>query len=400
MSDTISEIAVAPIPARHWTELGRNAYTPEGLGETRTEWLVRARTTGGVEGLSNARHTVAADGGSVARLIAELREVFLGRPVRSLLEIANGRAVAPGAEVRQALMSWGWMDILAVDLVARTRGESVASLLGERKRDRISAYESTTYFQDLLHPQRGLAQVVAHARRGFADGFRQFKVKVGRGGRAMTPRAGLHRDIDVVLAIRDTLGPDVKLMVDANFGYDNQPEKLAEFIRATSPAGLTWLEEMVTASTETYQTLRDLQATYCPETLLVAGEVDSNPPSGAFVDLLDQRLIDGYQPDIVRIGHLRWKQLETRLAENSILPIPHNFGNGRFGLIAGLALATSLDTWVALEDERIRPNVYADDKLHLVNGAYQAPTGPGLGVEIDDETYARIGAPNEVVIRA
>ena len=400
MPDTISEITLAPVPARHWTELGRNAYTPEGLGETRTEWLVRARTTGGVEGLANARHTFAAEGGSVARLVADLREVFLGRSVDSLLEIADGKAVGAGSEVRQALMTWGWMDILAVDLVSRTRGESIATLLGGRRRDRIPAYESTTYFQDLLHPHRGLAEVVAHASRGFALGFRQFKIKVGRGGRAMEPSAGLHRDIEVVLAIRDALGPDVELMVDANFGYDNQPENLAEFVRATSPARLIWLEEMVTASVDAYKTLRDLQATHCPETLLVAGEVDGNPPSGAFVDLIDQRLIDGYQPDIVRIGHLRWKQLESRLADQSILPIPHNFGNGRFGLIAGLALATSLDSWVSLEDERIQPNVYADEQLTVVNGAYQAPDGPGLGIEVDDEAYARIGAPNEVVIRA
>ncbi len=400
MPDTIEQITVAPIPARHWTELGRNAYTPEGLGETRTEWLVRAHTSGGVESYVNAKHTVAAEGGSIARLEADLREVFLGREVDSLLEVSSGHAVAAGSEVRAALTAWGWMDILAVDLVSRTRGQSIGALLGRRRRDRIPAYESTTYFQDLLHPQRGLAELVAHACRGFAHGFRQFKIKVGRGGRAMTPSAGLHRDIDAVLAIRDALGPDVKLMVDANFGYDDQPENLAEFIRATSPARLTWLEEMVTASVEGYRILRELQATHCPETLLVAGEVDGNPPSGAFVDLIEQQLIDGYQPDIVRIGLLRWKQLETRLAARSILPIPHNFGNGRFGLIAGLALATSLDSWVSLEDERICPNVYADDELTLVNGAYQAPDGPGLGIQVDDDAYARIGAPNEVVIRA
>lgn len=400
MAEWINEIAVAPIPARHWTELGRNAYTPEGLGETRTEWLVRARTTGGVEGLANARQSVSAEGGSVARLVADLREVFLGRSVDSLLEIADGRAVAAGPEVRQALTARGWMDTLTLDLVSRSRCQSMATLLGGRHRDRIPAYESTTYFQDLLNPHRGLAEVVAHASRGFAAGFRQFKIKVGRGGRAMTPADGLRRDIEVVLGIRDALGPDVDLMVDANFGYDGQSENLAAFIRATSPARLTWLEEMVTASVEAYQSLRDLQATYCPETLLVAGEVDGNPPSGAFVDLIDQRLIDGYQPDIVRIGHLRWKQLEARLAEKSILPIPHNFGNGRFGLIAGLALATCLDTWVTLEDERIRPNVYADDALTIINGAYCAPDGPGLGVEVNHDAYERIGAPNEVVVRA
>ena len=400
MTDAINQITLAPVPARHWTELGRNAYTPEGLGETRTEWLVRARTTGGVEGLANARHTFAAEGGNVARLAADLREVFLGREVDSLLQLDDGRAVAAGGDVQEALANWGWMDTLAVDLVARTRGESIASLLGGRRRDRIPAYDSTIYFQDLLHPHRGVNGIIAHARRGFAVGYRQFKIKVGRGGRAMTPTAGLRRDIEVVLAIRDALGPDVELMVDANFGYDGQPDNLEEFVRATSPARLTWLEEMVTASTDAYRTLRDLQAVHCPETMLVAGEVDSNPPSGAFVALIEQRLIDGFQPDIVRIGHLRWKQLESRLAEQSILPIPHNFGNGRFGLIAGLALATSLDNWVVLEDERIEPNIYADEELTVVNGAYQAPTGPGLGIEVDNEAYARICAPNEVVIRA
>ena len=157
---------------------------------------------------------------------------------------------------------------------------------------------------------------------------------------------------------------------------------------------------MVTASVDAYRALRDLQATHCPETLLVAGEVDHDPPSGAFIDLIDQRLIDGFQPDIVRIGHLRWKQLESRLAERSILPIPHNFGNGRFGLVAGLALAAGLDTWAVLEDERIEPNIYADDELTVVNGTYQAPGGPGLGIQVDEEAYARIGAPNEVVLRA
>ena len=400
MPDTISEITLALVPARHWTALGRNAYSPEDLGEVRTEWLVRARTTGGVEGLANARHTFAAEGGNVARLVADLREVFLGRTVDSLLDTVDGRAVAGGAEVREALATWGWMDTLAVDLVARTRGESIASLLGGRRRDRIPAYDSTIYFQDLLYPQRGVAEIVAHARRGFATGYRSFKIKVGRGGRSMESTAGLHRDIDVVLAIRDALGPTVELMVDANFGYDGQPENLEDFIRATRSARLTWLEEMVTASVDAYRTLRDLQAAHCPETLLVAGEVDHDPPSGAFVDLIEHRLIDGYQPDIVRIGHLRWKLLESQLAEQSILPIPHNFGNGRFGLIAGLALAASLDNWVVLEDERIEPNIYTDDELLVVDGAYQAPAGPGLGIEVDDEAYARIGAPNEVVLRA
>ena len=50
----IAEITVTPIPAAYRKELGRNS-TYEGIGTYQTEWLVRARTDGGLEGLTIAK---------------------------------------------------------------------------------------------------------------------------------------------------------------------------------------------------------------------------------------------------------------------------------------------------------------------------------------------------------
>ena len=72
----------------------------------------------------------------------------------------------------------------------------------------------------------------------------------------MSPLAGLERDADVVLAVREAVGPEPRIMVDANFGYDGRLDLLEDFIRETLPANLFWMEEMVTADLSDYRVLR------------------------------------------------------------------------------------------------------------------------------------------------
>ena len=77
--------------------------------------------------------------------------------------------------------------------------------------------------------------------------------------------------------------------------------------------------------------MREMQAKYAPDSLLVCGEVDRNPISPVFRDLIDQGLIDGYQPDIVSRGFAGWMEIERELEGTGVRSIPHNFGNGRYG---------------------------------------------------------------------
>ncbi len=400
---TITEISVTPVPVHYRKELGRNSRG-ENMGRERTEWLVRARTDGGIEGLTIANRFMReftgfdSSEGTVRGLAALLRESLLGKRVDEFLDVSGGRVVGVKRAQEQLFLDHGWMSILAFDLLGRDMGVSAVELLGGQVRDRVPAYDTTLYYQDMLNPEMGAAQVAAEARESHGDGYRQFKMKVGRPGRWMAPQVGMERDVEVVMAVREAVGPDAAIMVDANFGYDGRLDLLEDFIRETLSANIFWLEEMVTADVGDYRVLRRMRDRLGSNALLVCGEVDRDPPSQVFVDLVNEGLIDGYQPDTVSAGFSRWQALEEWLATTKVRSIPHNFGNSNFGARATLVFGAASPTFVSLEDERYLPNVYAADDVSFVDGAYTLPAGPGLGLAVDEDLYQRKFAGFEVLI--
>jgi len=374
--------------------VGRPAFA-EDIGNQRTEWLVRARTDGGLEGLTVANRFMQAfqgfdsSKGTIHGLVSLLQDTFMGRQVDEFLEVSEGRVVGVKSSHKKTFWSHGWMSILAFDLLGQDMAVSCVELLGGQVRDRVPAYDTTLFFQDLLHPEKGAAQVAADAARSRNDGYNGFKIKVGRPGRWMSPLAGVERDADVVLAVREAVGPEPRIMVDANFGYDGRLDLLEDFIRETLPANLFWMEEMVTADVSDYRVLRRIKDRLGSEALLVCGEVDTDPPSPVFRDLAESGLIDGYQPDIVVAGFSRWLALEKWLKPINVIAQPRNFGNANFGNRATLVFGAASPTFLMLEDERYRPNVYAPDDVSFADGAYSVPSKPGLGLTIDTELYQR-----------
>ena len=147
---------------------------------------------------------------------------------------------------------------------------------------------------------------------------------------------------------------DARIMVDANFGYDGRLDLLEDFIRETLPANLYWMEEMVTADVGDYRVLRRTRDRLGSNALLVCGEVDTDPPSPVFVDLVKAGLIDGFQPDCTATGFSRWQALEEWLEPTGVRSVPRNFGNGTFGTRAELVFGAASQTFLMLEDERFR----------------------------------------------
>jgi L-alanine-DL-glutamate epimerase-like enolase superfamily enzyme len=329
-----------------------------------------------------------------------LKEVFLGQKMDAFLEVSNGVVTGVKPYAKSAFRDNAWMSLAAYDLLAKEIGVSCVDILGGRKRDRVDAYDTTLYFQDLLNPEKGAGQVAAEAAEARQAGYRQLKIKVGRGGRWMMPEVGMRRDVEVVLAVREAVGPDFRIMVDANFGYDNHLDLLEDFIRETLPANIYWLEEMVTASVSDYSAMRDMQSRLGSNALLVCGEVDRQPISPVFQDLIDEGLIDGYQPDVVGAGFSGWQKIERKLEGTGVRCIPHNFNNGNFGARADIIAGAALETFVSLEDERYLPNVYAADDFIFDDGSWHVADAPGLGLNVDEEVFRRAYAPMETVIKA
>jgi len=382
--EIIESVTVTPIPSSYQKELGKNAYI-DNIGTQRLEWVVRARSSSGAEGISIANRMMRE--GSVESMLAHIRGALLGREVDQLLEISDGVVTGAGPGMDRWYRRNGWMTILAFDLVGKTRGVSAIDLLGGKKHDSVPAYDTTLYFQDFLNPTKGAQQVGDEAAKAVADGWQALKLKMGRGGRWMLPEAGMRRDIEVVQSVRESVGPDVKIYVDANFGYDGHLDLLDQYIKEVTPLDIFWLEEMITHDVDGYKAMRESLAKHGSSALLTCGEVDRNPISEVFQDLIDDRLIDGYQPDIVGHGFLGWMDLERQLEGTGVRTIPHNFGNGCFGSYASIVWGAASETYVSLEDERNLPH-YLTPLPEFTNGAYAPPTEPGLGVDIDDAGYA------------
>ena len=385
MSERIESVTVTPIPSSYQKELGKNAKL-DNAGTQRLEWVVRARSTSGAEGISIANRMMRGDG-TVESMLAHIKGALLGREVDELLQVSDGVVTGAGPDMDRWYRRNGWMTVLAFDLVGKSRGVSAIDLLGGKRHDSVPAYDTTLYFQDFLNPEKGAQQVGDEAAQAYADGWRAVKIKTGRGGRWMLPEVGMQRDIDVVLSVRESTAPDMKIYVDANFGYDNHLDLLDQFIEEVTPADIFWFEEMITHNVDGYKAMREMLAKHGSDALLTCGEVDQDPISEVFQDLIDDGLIDGYQPDIVGHGYLGWMELERQLKGTGVKTIPHNFGNGSFGSYASIVWGAASETYVSLEDERIIPH-YLTPLPEFANGAYALPTGPGLGMDIDEAGYA------------
>ncbi|MBM3508499.1 MAG: mandelate racemase, partial [Alphaproteobacteria bacterium] len=119
------------------------------------------------------------------------------------------------------------VDFAYYDLSAQVLGTPVTTLLGGRARDRVPV----THSIGLL----GIDEAVAECARVAAEGIRTIKIKVGQ-----DPK----RDVEIVRAIREAVGPALDLCVDANEGYAT-PGEAIRTIRAMEPYGLKYAEQPV-----------------------------------------------------------------------------------------------------------------------------------------------------------
>ena len=118
------------------------------------------------------------------------------------------------------------LDFPVWDLAGRVMDQPVYALVraGEGPGAPFSApcYDTSLYMNDLDldDDDEGAERIAAMARTGAAAGHRAFKIKVGRGARHMPLEAGTRRDIRVIRSVREAVGPDAVIMLDANNGYN------------------------------------------------------------------------------------------------------------------------------------------------------------------------------------
>lgn len=313
---------------------------------------------------------------------------LLGRDPEAL--VGSDRRVAP--EARGA-------EFPLLDLVGRIRGVPVHRLFGATGSgaattsvDRtggppplaVPCYDTSLYIDDLHLPSddEAAALVAGEARQGWERGHRAFKLKVGRGARWMEVEAGTRRDIAVIRAIRDEIGPDAKLMVDANNGYTLNLAK--RVLAETADCDLLWIEEPFHEDRVLCEALREWIDGEGMATLLADGEGDASP---RIEEMVRDGVIDVLQYDLLAHGFSAWLETGARLDDWGRRSAPHHYGRF-YGNFATAHLAPAIAGFTMVEwDEASVPEVDAT-AYEIADGFVTVPERPGFGLELDEDRWS------------
>lgn len=391
----IAEIHIAPVETTFGRVVGRNSKS-DNYGLNQREWLVQVMTDSGLRGVTNARP--AMNRGSLAQLCDSLSQL-LGRDVFEFHRTSGERVLGVHPRWETYLADHGFVSFVLFDLMGRALGVPAHKLLSDQVRDRVGAYDSSLYFQDLIHPGEGAGAVAREAAEAVQKGWRAVKLKIGRPGKWFEPHAGVARDIEVVHRVREAVGPEVRILVDANNGYDPHPDLLHEFVKEIADAEVFWMEEMITENVAGYRQLREWRDRYTPGTMLVDGE-GHRGRNTIYWQLMEEELLDAIQPDMLDMGFWPFHKLATDIAESGLKAkiAPHNFNAAFVGLRGDVQFGAVTEQFVIAEDSTLDFDLYHAPGYVFEGGSYAVPDAPGLAVEIDQELYERRHLATETVL--
>lgn len=260
------------------------------------------------------------------------------------------------------------IDIALWDILGKATGQPISRLLGGRHRESIKPYGSLL----MAEPDEMRKRLEA----GLARGFKAFKIGWGPFG-----RVDRNMDRAIVEAARDTVGPDVELMVDAGASDAYWPHgyKWAiETAHMLAEYEVTWLEEALRPD----DIDGFVKLTEHSPVPITSCEVLTRRQS--FIPWIERRAVDYIQPDVTKVGGITEEHRIAQYAyDHSILFVPHGW-NTAVGLAADLQLVAAAVNarWV----EYITPAPYIEDLLARPiefdsEGRICIPDGPGLGLE-------------------
>ncbi len=276
------------------------------------------------------------------------------------------------------------IDIALWDLWGKSLGRPVHALLGGAFRTRVPAYGTGCYYPDHYRDTERMLRELAEEARGYREaGMTAIKMKIG-----LLP---IDLDAQRLAVVREAIGPEIGLMVDANHAYT--AASAIRIGRSLEKHNVLWFEEpVVPEDREGYRRVRDVI-----DVPVAGGECEYT--RFGFRDLMLGQCIDIAQPDLCCAGRFtEWTKILALTSSFGVLTVPHVWGSGIAVAAALQAIAVApqvpftaagvpLQNEPMIEFDRTH-NPLRDDLLVerfvLQDGAIAVPTGPGLGVEVNE----------------
>lgn len=349
---------VAPFATSFMTQTSRRCFLVEAVLETSAGGLV----TGWGENVALDRPYYSAEylGGA-----ADVIERWLA-PL--LFQAADLTAETVGYQLRRVIghpMAKASLEMAVLDAQLRVAGISFARYLG--------AVAATVPSGVSVGIQDSAAATVAAVGRYIEQGYARIKLKIQPGA-----------DIERVAAVREAFGGDLPFQVDANAAYTLAD---AAQLRRLDDFGLLLLEQPLgEADLRQHAALaRQLRTPVCLDESIVSAEATADAIA------LGAASVINIKPGRVG-GYLEARRIHDIARANGVAVWCGGMLETGVGRAANAALA-ALPGFTLPGDISGSDRFYAEDivaePMRMHDGVVDVPTGPGFGVEIDDERLAR-----------
>jgi galactonate dehydratase len=344
-----------------------------GWGEATLEWKTRA-----------------VDGA-----IRDLEPLILGRDPRDIEQLV--RVMTKQSFWRLGVIGTSaisGIEIALWDIFGKSVGLPVWRLLGGKVRDRVKVYTHLG-MGDMrsVYESMQIDVMTERAKQVVSSGYRALKAVFI----PYTHYTAATKDIDhaarMMESLRLAVGPEIEIMVDFH-GRPASASAALAYIDAIAPGTPMFVEEVLPPGDSLA-----LKAVAARSRVPIAsGErlVDRHE----FDELLRLRAVDILQPDICHCGGLLEAKKIAAMAEAASAGVaPHN-PLGPIAGVAALHFAVSTPNHV-IQEEMVGAVPWYHEVMHgpirMVEGHWQIPEAPGLGIEIDERVCDAHPFKQEVV---
>ncbi|NND34984.1 MAG: mandelate racemase/muconate lactonizing enzyme family protein, partial [Saprospiraceae bacterium] len=248
------------------------------------------------------------------------------------------------------------MDFALYDLMGVILNKPVYELLGNHGPRENPIYSGMIYLDELEPPENpaGLDVILKNCEWDYQYGYRQLKVKIGRGGKWYPHDAGLDKDIEVIKMIYEEFkNRQVDILLDANDIYTLE-DTIALF-DGIGDIPIFWIEEPFREEASDMRELKKwMRENGFTKTLYVDGE--ANPDHALCLEMASEGTMDGFLPDIHGYGFTKWLELMPILKRTRTVASPHAWGNMLkthyiAHLAAGLGNVVTIEGVTCLSDD-------------------------------------------------